>query len=169
VDDVVFRPSREMIEMARITDFMRQHGMGSYEELIERASRDDEWFWDEVTRHLGIEWFEPYHTVKDSSEGIPWTKWYLGGRLNIVHNVLDRHAMGERGGNLALSWEGETGDTRMLTFLQLHEQVNRCASGLKALGIGKGDTVGLYMPMDPETVVQMLACLKIGAICITIF
>jgi len=158
-----------MVDKARISDFMREYGIANYDELIERASRDDEWFWDVVTRHLGIEWFEPYHTVKDTSRGIPWTQWYVGGKLNIVHNVLDRHALGEDSGNLAVVWEGEDGDTRMLTFLELHEMVTRCASGMRQLGIGKGDTVGIYMPMVPETVVQLLASMKIGAICIPIF
>ncbi len=158
-----------MIEHARITDFMREHSIPDYDELIKRTSRDDEWFWDVVTKHLGIEWFEPYHTVKDTSRGIPWTQWYVGGKLNIVHNILDRHAMGEDSGNLAVVWEGEDGDTRMLTYLELYEQVSLCANGLRQLGIGKGDTIALYMPMVPETVVQLLACLKIGAICIPIF
>jgi acetyl-CoA synthetase len=167
--DVIFRPSKEMMDNSRISAFMREHDIPSYEELIKRASRDDEWFWDEVTKHLDIEWFEPYHTVKDSSRGIPWTQWYVGGKLNIVHNVLDRHALGEDSGNLAVVWEGEDGDTRMLTFMELHEQVTKCASGMAQLGIGKGDTVGIYMPMVPETVVQLLACMKIGAICIPIF
>ena len=167
--NIVYRPSEEMIENARITDFMREHSIPDYDELILRTSRDDEWFWDEVTKHLGIEWFEPYHTVKDTSRGIPWTQWYVGGKLNIVHNILDRHAMGEDSGNLAVVWEGEDGETRMLTYLELYEQVSRCANGLRQLGIGKGDTIGLYMPMVPETVVQLLACLKIGAICIPIF
>ena len=98
---------------------MRSHGIATYDELIQRSARDDDWFWDEVTKHLGIEWFEPYHTVKDTSRGIPWTQWYVGGKLNIVHNVLDRHALGEDSGNLALVWEGEDGDTRMLTFMEL--------------------------------------------------
>ena len=169
MENIVYRPSKEMIDRARITDFMREHSIPDYDELIKRTSRDDEWFWDVVTTHLGIEWFEPYHTVKDTSRGIPWTQWYVGGKMNIVHNILDRHAMGEDSGNLAVVWEGEDGDTRMLTYLELYEQVSRCASGLRQLGIGKGDTIGLYMPMVPETVVQLLACLKIGAICIPIF
>lgn len=169
MENIVYRPSEEMIEHARITDFMREHSIPDYDELIKRTSRDDEWFWDVVTKHLGIEWFEPYHTVKDTSRGIPWTQWYVGGKLNIVHNILDRHAMGEDSGNLAVVWEGEDGDTRMLTYLELYEQVSLCANGLRQLGIGKGDTIALYMPMVPETVVQLLACLKIGAICIPIF
>ncbi|MCK4971133.1 MAG: AMP-binding protein, partial [Thermoplasmata archaeon] len=169
MENIVYRPSEEMIEHARITDFMREYSIPDYDELIKRTSRDDEWFWDEVTKHLGIEWFEPYHTVKDTSRGIPWTQWYVGGKLNIVHNILDRHAMGEDSGNLAVVWEGEDGEIRMLTYLELYEQVSRCASGLRHLGISKGDTIALYMPMVPETVVQLLACLKIGAICIPIF
>jgi acetyl-CoA synthetase len=158
-----------MVEQANITRFMRKHGIATYNELIERTSRDNQWFWDVVTEDLGIEWYTRYHTVRDTSAGIPWTKWYLGGKINIVHNCLDRHAGGSRRDKPAVVWEGEDGAQRTLTFKQLHSEVNRTANALKSLGVGKGDTVGVYMPMVPETVVQLLACLKIGAICIPIF
>jgi acetyl-CoA synthetase len=169
MSDIVFRPSPEMVEQANITRFMRKHGIETYEELIETAARDNDWFWDAVTEDLGIEWFELYHTVRDSSAGVPWTKWYLGGKLNIAHNVLDRHALGERGDKTALVWEGELGLVRELTFKELHSETNRCANALEALGVSKGETVALFMPMVPETVIALLACFKVGAICIPIF
>jgi len=169
LDDIVFRPSKQMVEQANVTRFMRKHGIATYDELIERTSRDNVWFWDVVTEDLGIEWFKRYHTVRDTSAGIPWTKWYLGGKINIVHNCLDRHAKGARRDKPAVVWEGEDGARRTITFEQLHSEVNRAANALKSLGVGKGDTVGVYMPMVPETVVQLLACLKIGAVCIPIF
>ena len=158
-----------MVEQANITRFMRKHGIATYDELIERTSRDNVWFWDVVTEDLGIEWYKSYHTVRDTSAGIPWTKWYLGGKINIVHNCLDRHAKGPRRDAPAVVYEGEDGAKRTITFKELHAEVCRAANALKSLGVGKGDTVGIYMPMVPETVVQLLACLKIGAICIPIF
>jgi len=158
-----------MVEQANITRFMRKHGIATYDELIERTSRDNVWFWDVVTEDLGIEWYKSYHTVRDTSAGIPWTKWYLGGKINIVHNCLDRHAKGPRRDAPAVVYEGEDGAKRTITFKELRAEVCRAANALKSLGVGKGDTVGIYMPMVPETVVQLLACLKIGAICIPIF
>ena len=89
-------PSAEMIEHANVTRFMRAHGIGSCEELIQKSARDPEWFWDVVTRDLGIHWFSPYGRVMDCAKGIPWTEWYLGGTLNITHNCLDRHLQGSR-------------------------------------------------------------------------
>ena len=169
MDDVVFRPSQEMVDKANITRFMRKHGIATYDELIERTSRENEWFWDVVTKDLGIEWFRPYRQVRDTSAGIPWTKWYVGGRINIVHNCLDRHAKGGLRGKSALVWEGEEGAKRLFTFEQLYREVNRAANALRELGVGKGDTVGIYMPMVPETVITMLACFKVGAIAIPIF
>ncbi len=169
MDEVVFRPSQEMVDSANVTRFMRKHGIATYDELIERTSRENEWFWDVVTEDLGIEWFRKYKTVRDTSAGIPWTKWYIGGRLNIVHNCLDRHAKGGLRGKSALVWEGEEGAKRLYTFEALYREVNRAANALRELGVGKGDTVGLYMPMVPETVITLLACLKVGAIAIPIF
>ncbi len=169
MEGVEYRPSDDMVENANITRFMRKHGIKTYDELIERAARDDEWFWDVVTEDLGIEWFRPYKQVRDTSAGIPWTKWYLGGRLNIVHNCLDRHANSGIRGKSALVWEGEEGTKRLLTFEELYREVNRATNALKELGVVKGDTVGLYMPMVPETVIALLACFKLGAIAIPIF
>jgi len=169
MDDIVFRPSQEMVDKANVTRFMRAHGIATYDELIERTSRENEWFWDAVTKDLGIEWFRGYSQVRDTSAGIPWTKWYVGGRLNIVHNCLDRHAKGGLRGKSALVWEGEEGAKRLFTFEALYREVNRAANALRELRVGKGDTVGIYMPMVPETVITLLACFKVGAIAIPIF
>lgn len=167
--DIVWQPSRDYVDNANITRFMTTHGISDYDELIKRSTTDIEWFWDAALKDLGIEWFKPYDKVLDTSEGIQWAKWFIGGKLNIVHNCLDRHATTDAKDRLACIWEGEDRTVRKLTYLQLYHDVNRFANALRAVGIRKGDTVGIYMPMCPEIVTGFLACMKIGAICIPIF
>jgi acetyl-CoA synthetase len=169
MSDIVWEPTEDFKKATRVWGFMESHGIKTYEELIKRSNEDIEWFWAAALEDLNIEFFQPYTKVLDSSDGIPWTKWFIGGTINIAYNCVDRHVEKGRGDRRALVWEGENGDVREMTFKELHEQVNRCANGLKALGVNKGDTVGIYMPMSPEIVVQLLATVKIGAISIPIF
>ena len=166
---IVWRPSKKFAESTRIWAFMRKHRIKTYERLIERSAKQPEWFWPAVIEDLNIEFFKKYRKLKDSSKGIPWTDWFVGGKLNIVHNCLDRHALSEKRHKAALIWEGENGETRTMTFQQLSFDVNRLANAMKEMGVGKGDTVGIFMPMGPEIVVQMYASLKLGAIVIPIF
>jgi len=169
VKDIVWKPTKKFAESTRIWAFMKKHRIKTYERLIERAARDPGWFWPAVIEDLNIEFFKKYRKLKDSSKGVPWTEWFVGGKLNIVHNCLDRHALSPRRHKAAIIWEGENGQTRTMTFQQLSFEVNRLANAMKELGIGKGDTVGIFMPMGPEIVVQMYAALKLGAIVIPIF
>src|SRR6266542_508867 len=90
--DIVWSPSGDYLERANVTRFMRTHGIGSYEELVKRSQDDTEWFWDAVVEDLGIEFFEPYTQVLDTSDGIPWSRWFTGGRINLAHNCVDRWA-----------------------------------------------------------------------------
>ena len=165
---IVWQPSDSYIREANITAFMKKHGIGDYKELVKRSTDDIEWFWDAAVKDMGLEWYVPYCKLLDSSQGIPWTKWFIGGKINIVHNCLDRH-IPARKDKTALISETEDGKVVRLTYGQLHEQVGRCANALKSLGVGKGDRVALYMPMVPEVVVAMLAVLKLGAIAVPIF
>jgi acetyl-CoA synthetase len=165
----VWEPTTEYVENANVTRFMRRHGIDDYGELVRRSQDDIEWFWDEVVKDLGIEFFEPYSTVLDASGGIEWPKWFVGGKVNIAHNCVDRHAASGRAAQPALVWEGEDGATRTVTYSKLAVAVSKVAGGLKALGVGVGDTVGIYMPMVPEAVVAAYACAKIGAVYLPIF
>ena len=167
--EIVWKPSKEYIEKSNIKRFMDKHGIKSYEELIKRSTEDIEWFWDAAMKDLNIEWFESYEKILDSSRGIQWAKWFIGGKINIVHNCLDRHVKSDKKDGLAIIWEGENGDVRKLTYLQLYKEVNKFANVLKELDIKKGDRVGIYMPMSPEIVIGFLAIMKIGAIAIPIF
>ena len=168
MNDVVWRPSQEYVERANVTRFMRAHDIGTYEELVSRSQADVEWFWDAVITDLGLEFYEPYTRVLDISEGIQWAKWFTGGSINLAHNCLDRWA--ERTPDrVAVAWEGEEGEARRVTYSELLAMTNRLANGLLALGVGKGDRVGIFMPMAPEIVAATLACAKIGAIYLPCF
>ncbi len=166
---VAWTPSADLIERANVTRFMRAQGIGSYDELMARCATETEWFWDVVAKDLGIEWFTPYSRVMDCAKGIPWTEWYLGGRLNITHNCVDRHAQGPRAGKVALIAESEEGQVTTWTYAELADRVTRAASALRNLGIRRGDTVGVYLPMMAEVAIILPACFKVGAIVIPIF
>jgi acetyl-CoA synthetase len=136
-----------------------------YERVYRRSIEDPEGYWAEVAKEL--EWFQPWTKVIEG-EG-PETKWFVGGKLNLSHNCVDRHAKGSRRDKVALLWEGEPGEVRRLTYGDLHEQVQRFANVLKAQGVKKGDRVAIYMGMSPELAIALLACARIGAVHSVIF
>jgi acetyl-CoA synthetase len=168
MSEIVWRPSEEHVERANVTRFMRAHGIDTYEDLVGRSQDDIEWFWDAVVRDLGIEFFEPYEGVLDTSEGIPWARWFVGGRINLAHVTCDVWA--ERTPDaVAILWEGEDGRVRRVSYSELRGTADRLAHGLRSLGVERGDAVGIFMPMAPETVAATLACAKIGAVYLPIF
>jgi acetyl-CoA synthetase len=165
---IVWRPSSEYLERANVMRFMRAHGIATYDDLVARSVADIEWFWDAVVQDLGLEFFEPYANVLDTSKGIEWATWFGGGSVNLAHNCVDRWA--ERTPHAAaVIWEGEEGHVRRVTYAELRELSDRLANGLVSLGIGKGDAVGIFLPMSPEAVVAVMACAKLGAIWLPIF
>ena len=168
MSDFVWRPTAEHIDEANVTRLMRANGIGDYWDLVARSQDDIEWFWNEAVRDLGIDFFEPYERVLDDSGGPQWSKWFVGGKVNLAHNCAFRHA-DVRGGEPAIKWEGEDGAERTVTYAELAGDVARVAAGLEAAGIGAGDAVGVYMPMVPEAVVAAYACASIGAVYLPIF
>jgi len=165
---IVWRPTKEYLERANVTRFMRTHGIATYEELLARSVGDVAWFWDAVVKDLGIEFFEPYSEVLDTSGGIEWATWFGGGSVNLAHNCVDRWA--ERTPDaVAVLWEGEEGEVRRVTYRELRELSDRLANGLASLGIAKGDAVGIFLPMAPEAVAAVMACAKLGAMWLPIF
>lgn len=167
--DIVWKPYGDYLEKSNIKRFMDKHGITDYRELIKRSTEDTLWFWGAALDDLNVEWYHPFHTLLDDSRGFPWAKWFVGGRTNIVHNCIDRHIRDGKGDKTALIWEGDDGAIRKVTYRELNSQVCRMANALKSMGLSKGDTVGIYMPMVPEIVVALYACLKIGAIAIPVF
>jgi acetyl-CoA synthetase len=168
MSDVIWRPNEGYIERANVTRFMRTYGIADYDELVQRSQTDIEWFWDAVVEDLGIEFFKPYERVLDTPEGIAWSKWFVGGRINLAHVTCDVWA--ERTPDrVAVISEGEDGEVRRVTYRELREAADRLAHGLSSLGVGEGDAVGIFMPMAPEIVAATLACAKLGAIYLPIF
>src|SRR5437764_4172172 len=141
--DIVWSPSADYVERANVTRFMGTHGIGSYEELVKRSQDDIEWFWDAVVRDLGIEFSTPYERVLDSSKGIEWTEWFTGGDINLAHNCVDRWS--ERTPEAtAILWEGEDGAVRAVSYADLRRMADALAARLRDLGVGVGDTVGVF-------------------------
>src|SRR5262245_42374714 len=167
--EIVWRPSREYIDGSLLVAFMKKHGLRDYAELMERSTTDLEWFWRTVLDDLGIEFYAPYTAVIDASGGPQRPRWCVGGRMNIVHNCLDKWAGTPTDRRDALRWEGEEDTTRTMTFAELRREVNRCANGLRMLGVERGGCVALFMPMCPELVIAFYAVLKIGAIVLPLF
>jgi acetyl-CoA synthetase len=154
-EDRSFEPPLEFSAQAQMAD------PGVYA----AAAADPEGWWAQWAREL--EWFEPWHTVLEWNP--PHARWFSGGRLNVAHNCLDRHLVGAKANQAAIIWEGEPGDTRTLTYRELHREVSKFANALKGLGVAKGDRVAIYLPMVPEAAVAMLACARIGAIHSVVF
>jgi acetyl-CoA synthetase len=152
-EDRQFVPSAGFVENAWI------QGPEAYKALYERSVADPEAFWAEQAK-AELHWFSPWQTVLDWQE--PNARWFVGGKINLSYNCLDRHLETKRD-KVALLWEGEPGDTRRLTYGELHQEVCQFANGLKSLGIKMGDRVAIYMPMVPEAAIAMLACARIGA------
>lgn len=169
MSEIIWKPYGDYLTKSNIRRFMDKNGIKTYEELIKRSTSDVEWFWDACLKDLGVEWYTPYEKVMDMSKGFPWTKWFIGGKINIAHNCLDRHIRDGKGDKLALIWEGDDGAVRRLTYRDIYNESNRLANALKKEGIKKGDTVGIYMPMVPEISIVMFACFKIGAAAIPVF
>jgi len=128
--------------------------------LFEEAEADHEGFWEKQAEAL--DWAEPWTQVLDWSNP-PFAKWYVGGKLNVSHNCVDRHVEAGNGDRVAIHWRGEEGEERDITYADLHRDVQRFANALKDRGVGAGDIVGIFLPMIPEVVVAMLACARIGA------
>ncbi len=162
-------PPPDAIQHSQLQQFMDKHGLASLDELMRRSTSDIAWFWQAVLEHLDIQFYHPYQQIIDTSAGIPWTKWCVGGQMNIVHNCLDKWIGADTENKVALRWEGEEGEIRLLTYRDLYVEVNRVANGLRALGLGKGDAIGLYMPMTPEIAIALLAIAKIGGIVLPLF
>ncbi|MGA9060480.1 MAG: acetate--CoA ligase [Terracidiphilus sp.] len=155
----VFPPPPEFSAKAHI------RSLAEYESLYKQSIEDPEKFWAGVARDL--HWFKPWDKVLEWN--LPWAKWFVGGKLNLSYNCLDRHALSERRDKTALIWEGEPGEIRRLTYAELHAEVQRFANALKSLGIQKGDRVAVYMGMTPELAIALLACARIGAVHSVIF
>ena len=148
---------------------MRLHEIATFEELMQRSTEDVAWFTDALLKFLDIEFYESYSEVVNFSRGIAWPKWCVNGKMNIVHNCLDKYIGTPVENQTAIIWEGEDESTRSLTYGELTVEVNKVANALRSIGLGLGDPIGIFMPMVPETAIALLAIAKIGGIILPLF
>ena len=167
--EIAWRPTPKYRDHSRLAAFITRHGLADYDALLRRSIDDPRWFWGAVLDDLAIEFYEPYRQVLDTSHGIAWSRWCVGGTLNIVHNCLDKWMGTPVERKASLRWEGEEGTTRTLTYGELFREVNRCANAMRELGVAKGDRVALFMPMCPELVVAFFATIKLGGVVLPLF
>ena len=167
--EAVWWPDRSTVENANLTRFMRELGVESFEALNELSVADPARFNDALIRYLDYRFQQPYDQVLDLSEGLPFAQWCVGGQTNIVLNCIDRRRGTERYSQEALVWEGEDGQISRWTFADLDRETCRLAWGLRSLGLGRGDVIGMYLPNLQQAAAAMLAVAKIGAILLPMF
>ncbi len=166
---IVWRPSDELRCESRMQAFLDQAGLPDRAALCERADADPAWYWNALLKFLDIRFYKPYSQILDTSKGIQWPVWCVDGTTNVVLNCIDKHRGTEIWDKVWIEWEGEDGATRSLTYADMDAEICRFAAALKARGIGKGDVVGLYLPMLSESFAAMFAIMKIGAVVLPLF
>jgi acetyl-CoA synthetase len=161
-------PTEEQRARARLSGFLRRLGAPDLAAAQALASSDPERFWAAVADDIELAWTRRFERVLDLSRGKPWARFWVGGRLNLARNAAERWAEATPG-RLALVWEGDDGATRSWTYAELAAETRLAAAVLQRLGVGRGDAVGLCMPMLPETVALFLGCARLGAIVVPLF
>ena len=161
----VLREARKFNPPAEFSPHARVRSMTEYQQIYAASAADPEGFWANIAGELN--WFQKWNRVIEWD--LPWAKWFVGGKINLAYNCLDRHVQSARKNKAAIIWEGEPGEIRTLTYQQLLREVSKCANALKQVGIKTGDRVAIYMGMTPELAIALLACARIGAVHSVIF
>ena len=170
--ETIWEPTKKYLNESNVKGFMEKWDIKTYKALYQQSIKDIKWFWPAAMNYLGVHWHRGYDNVLDldGSKSFEKARWFVGGKLSIAYNCVDRHALNPKSANrLAFIWEAENGTVEKWTYLDLYRASNQCANALKSLGVKKGMTVGLYMPMIPELIVAFWACMKVGAPLIPIF
>jgi len=163
-----WRPDAAYLGRSRLRRFLADQSCADLEALQARAVADPAWFWEAAVRDIGVRFDPPPRTILDTSRGIEWARWFDGAGFNYVRMAVDEPAAA-RPDETALVWEGEDGEVRSFTRIQLRWAVDRAARAMANLGVGRGDRVGVFLPMIPEAAIAVLAVGKLGAIYTPIF
>ncbi|MDA1028317.1 MAG: AMP-binding protein [Bacteroidetes bacterium] len=166
----VWHPDQETIKSSNLQSFMDTHHIASYEALMERSTSDIAWFWGAVMDQMDIQFEKPYTQIVDLSKGPEFPAWCPGARMNIVHNLLDKWLVDPKtASRTALKYESEEGHVLYWSYEELSQDVCRLSNALRSAGFGKGDAIGLFMPMTPELIAAFLAIIKIGGVVLPLF
>ena len=153
-------------ENTKIMAFAIKNGIHDLRTLYDRADNDPEWFWRAVIDDIGISFKSPFTKLKDDSKGIPYTKWFVGGKVNITYNCVEKF---KESGAVAIKFESEDGEKRYLSFRELDLATGKLAGSLRDLGIKKGDRIGIYMPSNSDSVISLYSILRLGAVAVPVF
>jgi acetyl-CoA synthetase len=169
-EQAAWLPTERDLARSRLAQAMKRWDVATLAELHQASVDNSGWFWPRALEDLGITFSRPWQTYRDDSAGRAFPRWFTGGRLNLYHHCVERHANNPAAaGRPAVTYEGDSGARRQITFADLRAEVERVAAGLSALGIGKGDRVGLFLPVIPDAAVALFACAKLGAVAVPAF
>ncbi len=168
-NSIAWQPDEDTAARSRLRSFLGQCGADSCTTLRRRSTEDPAWFTGEVLRYLDLRFDRPYRQILDLSSGIQRPRWCVGALLNITRSCLDRHQGTRLAASPAVIWEGEEGRESTLSYSGLFDLVELCAAGLRSLGLRRGDSIGLHLPMVPEAVIGLLAAARIGAVAVPLF
>ena len=163
-----FIPKPEQYQKSNIYKFMKKHNILSLEELSEKSKNNLEWFWESVEKDIGIIWDEPYTKTLDTSNGIPWTKWFVDGKTNLYNSSVEKFTK-TTPEKIAYNFISEDGVETKLSYSELNTKVSKLANVFKSLDVKKGDVIAIYLPMIEEAIVSILAAAKIGAVQTIVF
>lgn len=167
--DMFWQPTPDYVASSNLMQFLQAEGLDDFAALSKRSDADPTWYWRAVMRHFRVAFYKPYEQILDISQGLPWARWCVGGSTNLALNCLDAHRDTATMAKPAIVWESEAGKVRIWRYSDLVAETDRLANGLRSLGLGKGDAVGIFMPMLPETVAAFFAIAKIGGIAVPLF
>ncbi len=167
--EIIWQPSKELIENSKLTKFIQHCKLKNYDELEKKSFSDPGWLWDNVIKFSDLKFYKPYSKILDESKGIPWTRWCVGGKTNIVLNCIDRHKDKEFFKNTFIFAEREDGKESSITYEEFDKKISKVGNTLKVNGFKKGDVIALYMPQFIETYIAYFAILKIGCVVLPLF
>ena len=167
--EIVWTPLEEIIKDSKLTSFIQYCNLKNYDTLESKALQKPGWLWDSVIKFSDLKFYKNYEQIMDESDGIPWTKWCVGGKTNIVLNCIDRHKDKELFNDIFIFSEKENGETSSITYQDFDKKISQVGNALKSNGFVKGDVIALYMPQIIETYIAYFAILKIGCIVLPLF
>ncbi|MDC0426889.1 AMP-binding protein [Pelagibacteraceae bacterium] len=167
--EIVWTPPEEIIKDSKLTSFIQYCNLKNYDTLESKALQKPGWLWDNVIKFSDLKFYKNYEQIMDESDGIPWTKWCVGGKTNIVLNCIDRHKDKELFNDIFIFSEKENGETSSITYQDFDKKISQVGNALKSNGFVKGDVIALYMPQIIETYIAYFAILKIGCIVLPLF
>ena len=167
--EIVWTPPEEIIKNSKLTSFIKYCNLKNYDTLEAKALQNPGWLWDNVIKFSDLKFYKNYEQIMDESAGVPWTKWCVGGKTNIVLNCIDRHKDKELFNDIFIFSEKENGETSSITYQDFDKKISQVGNALKSNGFVKGDVIALYMPQIIETYIAYFAILKIGCIVLPLF